>query len=95
MRGLDDLRGPRDDEPLGEVIAWSRRAAGAEVVVAVNGTVVGVSPVFDDATTSRQFVVLLPAEVLRTGQGATNEVRIGVLDRDGITAAELDLAGAD
>jgi len=96
VRGLDDLRGPRDDEPLGEVIGLVPGApAGAEVVVAVNGTVVGVSPVFDDATTSRQFVVLLPAGVLRTGQGATNEVRIGVLDRDGITAAELDLAGAD
>jgi len=96
VRELDALRDPGDDEPLGEVIGVVPGSpAGATVVVAVNGTVVGVSPVFDDATASRQFVVLLPADALRTGDDAANEVRIGVLAPDGTTAAELDLAGTD
>jgi len=96
VRELDALRDPGDDEPLGEVIGVVPGApVGANVVVAVNGTVVGVSPVFDDATASRQFVVLLPAGALRTGDSAENEVRIGVLDAGGATASELDLAGTD
>lgn len=96
VRELDALRSPGDDEPLGEVVGIVPGApAGATVVVAVDGTVVGVSPVFDDETAARQFVVLLPADALRTGDDAVNEVRIGVLDPDGATAAELDLAGTD
>lgn len=96
VRELDALREPGEDEPLGEVIGVVPSAAvGDEVVVAVNGTIVGVSPVFDDATASRQFVVLLPAGALRTGDGAVNEVRVGVLAADATTATELDLAGTD
>lgn len=96
VRELDALREPGDDEPLGEVIGVvPSAAAGDEVVVAVNGTVVGVSPVFDDATASHQFVVLLPSDALRTGDGAVNDVRIGVLDAHGTGAAELDLASTD
>src|SRR5690606_25767483 len=96
VRELDALRGPVDDEPLGEVIGVVPSAAlGDEVVVAVNGTVVGVSPVFDDATASRQFVVLLPGGALRTGDGAVNEVRVGILSADATTATELDLASTD
>ena len=96
VRELDALRDPGDDEPLGEVIGVVPSAAlGDEVVVAVNGTVVGVSPVFDDATASRQFVVLLPARALRTGDGAVNEVRVGVLAADAASAAELDLVSTD
>ena len=96
VRELDALREPGDDEPLGEVIGVvPSAAAGDGVVVAVNGTVVGVSPVFDDATATLQFVVLLPAGALRTGDGAVNEVRVGVLSAGATTAAELDLASTD
>lgn len=93
VRELDELEQPSSDELLAEVIGVVPAAgADAHVVVAVNGTVVGVSPVFDDARARRQFVVLLPAGALRAD---ANDVRIGVLDPDGTTAAELDLAGTD
>ena len=93
VRELDELEQPSTDERLGEVIGVVPAAgADAEVVVAVNGTIVGVSPLFDDARASRQFVVLLPAGTLRAD---ANDVRIGVLGPDGTTAAELELAGTD
>lgn len=92
VRELDELRGPTAPELLAEVIGVVPAAdPDAEVVVAVNGTVVGVSPLFDDARARRQFVVLLPAGALRAD---ANEVRIGLLDGSG-RARELDLAGTD
>ena len=93
VRELDELEVPTTTELLGEVIGVVPAApTGAEVVVAVNGIVVGVSPVFDDARAARQFVVLLPAGALRAN---ANEVRVGVLAPGSTTAAELDLAGTD
>lgn len=93
VRELDELEDPSTDELLAEVIGVVPAApVGAEVVVAVNDTVVGVSPVFDDERAARQFVVLLPAGALRAD---ANEIRIGVLAPGATTAAELDLAGTD
>ena len=93
VRELDELRDPTTDELLAEIIGIVPAApVGAEVVVAVNGTVVGVSPVFDDDRAARQFVVLLPAGALRAD---ANEIRIGVLAPGATTVAELDLAGTD
>ena len=50
--------------------------SGDSVVVAVNGTVVGVSPLYEDDDGANSFVVLLPDHALDPDR---NEVRIGLL----------------
>ena len=93
MRELDELESPTTDELLAEVIGVVPAAPdGTEVLVAVNGTIVGTSPLFDDARARRQFVVLLPDDALRPTR---NEIRIALLDPGSGAVTELDLAGTD
>lgn len=93
VRGLDELEQPGDETLLGEVIGVVPDAeSGDTVVVAVNGTVVGLSPVFEQGGIAGQFVVLLPAGALSAD---ANEIRAGVLRPDGATADELRLVDSD
>ncbi|MCB1016964.1 MAG: sulfatase-like hydrolase/transferase, partial [Acidimicrobiales bacterium] len=93
VRELDELESPTTDELLAEVIGVVPAAPdGTEVLVAVNGTIVGTSPLFDDARARRQFVVLLPDDALRPTR---NEIRIALLDPGSGAVTELDLAGTD
>jgi hypothetical protein len=93
VRDLDELQDPNERELLAEVIGVAPDAdVGDTVVVAVNGEVVGVSPVFDDPRADRQFVVLLPAGALDDGE---NRIQAGVLAADGERADELDLVDSD
>jgi len=93
VRALDELERPDDQPLLGEVIGVVPDAgAGDTVVVAVNGTVVGVSPVFDQGGVADQFVVLVPAGALRADD---NDIRAGVLRAGGTTADELRLIDID
>jgi hypothetical protein len=93
VRGLDDLRRPpADADPLGEVIGVVPDAGPDDtVVVAVDGTVVGVSPVFDDDRASHQFVVLLPAGALHS----RNTVQVGLLRPGADRVTELSAVGTD
>jgi arylsulfatase A-like enzyme len=93
VRELDALRRPSKPELLAEVAGVVRDAGPDDiVVVAVNGTVVGVSPLFENGAAANQFVVLLPAEAM---QADDNEIQVGVLDANGSVAAELELVGID
>jgi hypothetical protein len=79
----DLSRGPSGPTLLAEVAGRVPSAdSGDAVVVAVNGTVVGVSPLYEDDDGANSFVVLLPDGALDPDR---NEVRIGLL-RAGQTA---------
>jgi hypothetical protein len=93
VRELDALRQPAKAELLAEVAGAVPDADPTDsVIVAVNGTVVGVSPLYEDATAANQFVVLLPAGAM---QPDGNEIQVGLLNADGSQAAELDLVAID
>ena len=90
VRELDALRRPTKPELLAEVTGVVSDADPDDiVVVAVNGTVVGVSPLYEEGGTANQFVVLLPAGAMRADR---NEIELGLLDASGTGAAVLDLA---
>ncbi|MEM9467398.1 MAG: sulfatase-like hydrolase/transferase [Actinomycetota bacterium] len=86
VEALDRLRSPGTAPPLGEIAG---RVAGAPddatVVVAVNGVVVGVSPLYERGGADDSFVVLLPADALNASD---NEIRLGLRTADG-TVREL------
>lgn len=93
VRALDELDQPDGPELMGEVIGVVPGAdPGDTVVVAANGIVVGVSPLFEEGGVKNQFVVLLPAGAL---DARRNRIEVGVLGADGTTAEELDLVGTD
>ncbi len=79
--GLSGLTAPGDEVLPGEI---SGRVPDASedvmAIVAVNDEIVGVSPLFESGGTDNQFLVLLPANALRTD---VNTVRVGLLDAAG------------
>ncbi|MEM7142405.1 MAG: sulfatase-like hydrolase/transferase [Actinomycetota bacterium] len=82
VAALDRLRVPGDAPLLlGEVAG---RVPGtpddAHVLVAVNGEVVGVSPLYVRQSDDDSFAVLLPADALRPD---ANDIRVAVLTADG------------
>jgi len=58
------------------------------VVVAVDGTIVGVSPVYEFSDTEGSFAALLATGTLRAGE--THEVRLGLIDGDDAVELELE-----
>lgn len=81
VAALDRLIEPGTAPPLGEIAGTVPGAPDdATVVVAVNDTIVGVSPVYRRGEAPDNFVVFLPADALRpTG----NEIRVAVRTADG------------
>jgi len=60
----------RSVDPKGTTIpalVWGTTRRSATVVVAVNGTIAGVSPTFTDDRTERRFAMMLPESLLRAG----------------------------
>ncbi len=86
---LDELRQlPTDKPPTGVVTGRVPRApAGAQLVLAVNGVVVGGSELEADSDgVEGLFRVLLPQGVLR----AENDIRAALVTDDGILELQLD-----
>jgi hypothetical protein len=57
-------------DPKGSTIpalAWGTTRDSTTVVIAVNGTIAGVSPTFTDGSTPRRFAMMLPESLLRAG----------------------------
>lgn len=77
--GIDDLREPGDEPPLGfvsGVVSGHPSAAGTSIfVLSVNGTVVSGSPVYADAEGALHVKAMLPPHVLDT----ENEIRAGLV----------------
>ena len=93
VRDLDVLRRPTTPALLAEVAGVAPDASpGDTVVVAVNGTVVGVSPLFAHDQTANQFVVLLPAGAM---QADDNRIQAGLLTADGAGVESLRLIDSD
>lgn len=82
---------PADSAPLGVVAGHIEGADGRTVVVAVDGTVVGLSPTYELRRRDGAFAVLLPDDALAAGG---NEVRAGLLDPATGLVDELDVVGS-
>ena len=93
VRERDELREPTKSELLAEVAGLVPSASpGDTVVVAVNGTVVGVSPLYENGAGPNQFVVLLPSGAM---QESGNEIRLGLIEAGGTVPVELEPVGID
>lgn len=84
---LADLQRPGDGPLLGELAGHLELGEVSDVadsvVVAVNGTIVGLSPLYERAGVANSFVVLLPADALSED---TNDIVIGLRRADGSVA---------
>ncbi len=89
VEALDRLRSPGTERPLAEIAGRVPDApVDATVVVAVNGSIVGVSPMYERDGEDGSFVVLIPAQSLEP----SNDIRVAVRTADGVVR-ELAVEG--
>jgi hypothetical protein len=74
-------------------LVWGTTRSPATVVIAINGTIAGVSPTFTDGNTARRFAMMLPVPLLRSGDNHATAYELDA-GASATTLRPISLAGS-